>query len=284
VGEDRQAENRADAEKWLSMGREYRQRGDWKTALRHLENGVWSAASARSRDLLEDLIAELDAAAAVHERGSRRRMIDWILQEATRYRDQFAEEEQLTPGRDRLKPRLQSVLFLLLYGDDEVTAGDTALQSLAVVNGAGEVVVELNQEFTKWASLLRQGYDEGYETFAATSGPALRDARQQIERTVKNTAAELVTSGAEVRGLAVDAIPMIAFALLHSQIPMGADAATSPVSADRVNDSVLRIADNVAAMPGSARPLFIDLYRLALLLGFAQRYAEDLEITQLSLG
>jgi hypothetical protein len=126
------------------MGREYRQAGDWKTALRHLENGVWSAASACSRDLLEDLIAELDAAAAAHERGSRRRTIDWIVQEATRYRDQFAEEEQLTPGRDRLKPRLQSLLLLLLYGDEEVTAGDTALQLLAVVDGVGEVSVELD--------------------------------------------------------------------------------------------------------------------------------------------
>ena len=46
--------------------------------------------------------------------------------------------------------------------------------------------------------------------------------------------AELVAGGAEVRGLSKDTIPMIAFALLHAQIPMGADAAASPLLADQV--------------------------------------------------
>jgi hypothetical protein len=221
---------------------------------------------------------------AAGAKGGRRRRIDDLLQEAHRYRETFANDVPRTPSVEKLQPRLHALLLLLLFGEDSVTAGDVVLKAFAFVDQAGELTFDLDGRFPRWSNLLRFGYDEGYETFAATSGPSLRDVKQQIERTVRNVAAELVAGGAEVRGLSSDTIPMIAFAFLHAQIPMGSDAAASPVSADRVNDSLLRIADAVAAMPAAERPVFIDLYRLALLLGVSQGYAEHLDLATLSLG
>jgi hypothetical protein len=111
---------------------------------------------------------------------------------------------------------------------------------------------------------------------------ALGPAQPQIERQVKSVAVELITAGAQVRGLAVDAVPLIAFCLLHREIPIGMDTAESPVSHDQMNDAVIAIADDIAAMPEASRGAFIDLYRLSVLLGVAQRYAEELSLTTLA--
>jgi hypothetical protein len=76
-----------------------------------------------------------------------------------------------------------------------------------------------------------------------------------------------------------DAVPLIAFCLLHGEIPLGVAATTSTAPDEMIDNSLLAIADTVAAMPESTRPVFIDLYRLSVLLGISQRYAEQLSLT-----
>ena len=157
-----------------------------------------------------------------------------------------------------------------------------ALAAFVVTGKNGDEAFDFRGPYGQWRHLLERGYERAYRIYRDLTRTALGAVQVQIERQVKTVAVELITAGAEVRGLASDAVPLIAFCLLHREIPIGMDTADSPVSQDRMNDAVIAIADDIAAMPETTRGPFIDLYRLSVLLGVAQRYAEEVSLAALS--
>jgi hypothetical protein len=249
-------------------------------ALSLLENALWSAEGAHAADLLQEVISELEAVQSANPKGRAHLEVMWLLKDAQRALTEVDPDAGHSPGFVNLDRRLRSLLLLLPHAAD-LPAGDDALDGLASLNAQGDIAIGADA-FKPWMRLLGAAYDRGYETFAEVSTHTLRDARQQIERTLRSVAAQLVTVGARVRGLSADAVPVVAFALLHGDIPVGVDAASSPVSQERMDNAVLAIADEVADMARGSRAAFMDMYRLSLLLGVAHRYAEQLSLTTLA--
>src|SRR5262249_55509802 len=142
--------------------------------------------------------------------------------------------------------------------------------------------VDVGGSFVAWRRPLRGGYERGYTSYAEVSTAGLRDARLQIERTLKSIAATLILAGAQVRGLSDDAAPPVACALLHGEILVGVEVARSPLWEERANDALIAVADWVADIPAASRAPFTDLYRLAFVLGVAQCYAEQLGLMSLA--
>ena len=276
---DRDVEHRKTALLLLQRAQQEAQQHAYHRAIGHLENAVWSAASARDADILLALIGELRSLAPKLNGGNLRR-VSSLLEEATGYQARFGSE---VPGAQNLQRRLHALLMLLLYGSDAVTAGDRALKAFGRMDPDGLPMIELNFESAQWLSLLTAGYEEGYKSVEELNLASLRDAHHQIKSVLKSLAVDLITAGAEVRGLDRDAVPLISFALLHGQVPLSlhTDGASSHAE-ERMNDFLLRIADEIASMSGTSRLVFIDTYRLAVTLGVSQRYAEDLSLTVLS--
>ena len=118
--------------------------------------------------------------------------------------------------------------------------------------------------------------------FAEVGTEALLDERQEIERLLKSSAVELMTDGADVRGLAANAVPLVAYSLFRGNLPVSSDAASS-ATVEKINNLLLGLADELSEEPRDTRLLLISLFRLTLLLGEAQEYADKLSLTTLSL-
>jgi len=282
------SEHRQRALKHLGSAKLERNYGNWTRVLDQLKDALSSAMAAQADDVCLGVIAELQAAITANPRGQKHSRASQLLDLAQRYRETHAEAASKatrdapgTPGVEHLNSRMSSLLVLLPYGSVDVTVGDDSVRRLVSPDSLGDIKADLSRLTDPAWLLLRAGYDRGYATFAEISLHGLREAQPQIERTLKSIAAQLVAAGATVKGLATDATPLITFALLHGEIPIGLDATASPASAERIDNAVLAIADDVAAMPAGDRTAFIDLYRLSLLLGAAQGYAERLSLTVL---
>ena len=179
-----------------------------------------------------------------------------------------------------LLERLVTLLHLLLNGS-QIAGGVAVLRGLAVTDGGGYLRIEIPQDLASSSPLLIGGYAGSREIFAEVSAKALEKERRTFERTLKKVAVNLMGAGAEVRGLTADAVPLVAYSLFSGELPGPVDAALSD-AAEKVDNLLLSIADDVSAMPVARRPLFIGLFRLAVLLGEAQAYAEKLALTSLS--
>jgi hypothetical protein len=184
----------------------------------------------------------------------------------------------------RLDVRLQSLLLLIRHTAPEEMSGHEALAAFVSRDKKGQPTIDLQRPFRQWRRLLVFAYERGYAVFGESPYVDIRELRPRIERQIKETAVALITAGAPVRGISNDAVPLVAFCVLHNKIPLGMAASESPVSHGRMNDAVLAIADELAAMPESERAAFLDLYRLSVLLGVAQRYAEELSLSTISTG
>jgi hypothetical protein len=269
-------------------------------AVAALIDEAWELARARkrsaSRPLLDALkhaarARDLDAIVAVRAAANEMRYLSpelahpafaEILEFADHWQSVLESEGLRPTDPRRLDVRLESLLLLLRRSlEGALPAGD-ALTSFVVTGRNGDEAFDLRRPYVQWQHLLEHAYERAYRIYGDLTHIALGAARLQIERKAKTVAVELITAGAQVRGVAHDAVPLIAFCLLHREIPIGMDTVDSPVSQDRMNDAVIAIADDVAAMPEASRGAFIDLYRLSVLLGIAQRYAEELSLTKLS--
>jgi hypothetical protein len=135
--------------------------------------------------------------------------------------------------------------------------------------------------FESRSALLVDGFDRSRHIFADVGTEALLDERREIERILKASAVELMTGGADVRGLATNTVPLVAYSLFHGNLPVSSGAASS-ATIEKINDLLLGIADELSEAPTETRLLLISLFRLVLLLGEAQVYAEKLALVSLS--
>jgi hypothetical protein len=270
------------------------------TTVASLLDEAWELARARkrsaSRPLLDALehamrARDVDAVASVRAAAGQMRYLSPELDQrafveaielAARVQAELEAEGLRGADPRRLDLRLESLLLLLRRNPDGASQAHEALTAFVVADRNGDEAFDLREPYLQWRHLLDRAYDRAYRMYGDLAHVALAPARTQIERQVKSVAVELITTGAQVRGLAIDAVPLIAFCLLHREIPIGMDTVDSPVSQDQMNDAVIAIADDIAAMPEAGRGTFIDLYRLSVLLGVAQRYAEELSLTTLA--
>ncbi len=105
---------------------------------------------------------------------------------------------------------------------------------------------------------------------------------QQIEAELRSTATDLISAGADPRGLTADAVPLIAYSLLIETLPTAIDP-DSTEAADKFNILLLGMSEDVASIPSEQRRLFMEALKLAVVLGEAQAFADQLSLNRLSL-
>ena len=156
-----------------------------------------------------------------------------------------------------------------------------------VLRGDGNAVrVEVPREVRRWSPSLLDGYEQSAVLPGKLILGVLRNQhrRHQIKRELKQLAVDAMSAGADVRDLTRDAVPVIAYALLLERLP----TTVVPGSAEaweQVNDLLLQVSSESADPAGvEASPLFVDLFKLSVTLGEAQRYANQLSLTTLQLG
>jgi hypothetical protein len=252
----------------------------WASSNTRLTKAARKAADTGDGALLDAVLAEIDHCMA----GNVPRWYRTRLQELHRQIVQIkADLNARSAVGDPLRTRLRLLLLLLMYRRNEVCEGREALSAFATKNSDEEIRIDLAQPFSsRTGRQLQDGCGRGFAAFGETNMTWLRDVRRQIEQALRSSAASLVIAGAEVRGLQTDTVPLIAFALLHGEIPIGNDAAASPLAKEQANNAVIAVAEEIAEMPAASRAAFTDLYRLSFLLGVAQCYAEQTGLTSLS--
>ena len=209
-----------------------------------------------------------EASWAVHE--LRREGGETTLEHARRVARSGRESQWLRKGAEaKLMERLTALLHLLLYDGGSAAANDVLRDSLATTDADGFLRIEFPEAVRAQSALLLDGFERSCRIF---SEARRRGKTPHLEQTLKEAAVALVSAGAEVRGLSSDAVPLIAYGLFMEGLP---PAVKSPEQvAKKIDDLVLDIADDVATIPVVSRPAFIHLFRLAVLLGEAQAYAD----------
>jgi hypothetical protein len=189
-------------------------------------------------------------------------------------RDARGTREPAEPARTEgstldLLGRSVSLLHLLLFDGSEVTEEVGALQQLATRDEHGFLLIEIPADIRVNAAALVRGYEQSRQIYRAA---AYRRSKVDPERILKMLAVDLVAQGAEVRNLKRDSVPLVAYGIFVGKI--SSDLKTSISIPDKMDDILLGISNEAARVPPSSRPLFIDMLRLAMLLGEAQAYAE----------
>ena len=148
-----------------------------------------------------------------------------VLEQAEHWQEEL-EAAGLRPADPRrLDVRLDSLLLLLRRSPDGSVSSSDALAAFVVTGKNGDEAFDFRGPYGQWRHLLERGYERAYRIYGDLTRTALGAVHVQIERQVKSVAVELITAGAQVRGLGSDAVPLIAFCLLHREIPIGMDTA-----------------------------------------------------------
>jgi hypothetical protein len=183
----------------------------------------------------------------------------------------------------QLSSRLLRLLDLLLDPGQPAPKRAATLRTLARADSTTAAPIELPTLVRSWLPLLLRGYEEGVRLSEAVPlGVVKHRHEQQIEAELRNTAAELISTGADPRGLTADAVPLIAYSLLIETLPTTIDAGSTE-AADKFNILLLGMPEAVASIPTEQRRLFIELLKLAVVLGEAQAFADQLSLNRLSL-
>lgn len=202
--------------------------------------------------------------------------------EARQVREALEARTRSSEERRKLLQRSASSLEFLLSDRSETAAASAVFQPLAPQRGS-EPSPALAEAFGEWSSLMLDGFHRSRLIFADVATQGLLRDRQEVVRVLKSTAVELMTNGADVRGVAVDAVPLITYGLFRSLLPVAAEAFSS-ATVEGVNDLLLSAANPAGEISGDRRPLFLGLFRLSILLGEAQAYSDKLSLGSLSLG
>ena len=182
--------------------------------------------------------------------------------------------------------RLATLLRILARNDESRDPiAPAALRELVVRQETGVIDVARPAAWGSYWQLLLAGYERarllpGKLVF----GVLRRQHQRQIRRELKQIAVDSLSSGADVRGLTTDAVPAVASALLLGRLPTSVEDG-SPEAAERVNDVFLSVSHDSAGLPPEASsPVFLDLFKLAIALGEAERYAAQLSLVGLQEG
>ena len=185
--------------------------------------------------------------------------------------------QRIEADKGRLLERLISLLHLLLYEQSPEWSELGQLAGLVSTDRDGFLRIELPPVVTSRLPLLLEGFDRSSELFDAAAGPA---TRLQVERELRVAALDLVSGGAEVRGLTTDCVPLIGYCLFVGRLPSAIDV--DPATMAKVDDLILGVSDEISAIPSNDRVMFFTLLRLAVLLGEAQALAERHSVATLS--
>jgi len=182
-----------------------------------------------------------------------------------------------------LTGRILSTLRLLLGDDNLESEAATSFTLLTRLDDEERLRIEIPESFKTWLPSIIDGYTRSLSVFSSAGTESLKNERRVVERALKSVAVDLMTHGTEVRGLQEDAVPLVAYALFNGIVPAvpGVDHADTD---EQVNDLLLGVADEVAQMLPEDRRVFISLFRLSVLLGEAQAYADHLSLAALSVS
>ena len=206
-----------------------------------------------------DALAVADAEA--FERGLRKRAqrvakrADEAIEELRRSGAETDEERAAREARElrearwqireteaRLSELMVRSLQLLLNNGSRSPDAVNAFRSLAALDDDGDLRVVLADVFESRSALLVNGFDRSRRIFAEVGTEALLDERQEIERLLKSSAVELMTDGADVRGLAANAVPSSRIRSFCGNLPVSSDAASS-ATLEKINNLLLGLAD-----------------------------------------
>ncbi len=182
----------------------------------------------------------------------------------------------------KLAGRFASTLRLLLGDDNPGSEAAASFSVLTTHDGDDGPRLEIPDLFKAWLPLIIDGYQRSLDVFTSAGTATVTDERRSVERVLKTVAVDLMTRGNEVRGLQDDAVPLLAYALFNGIVPAvpGMDSADTD---EQINDVLLGIAEEVSEMPPESRRVFISLFRLSVLLGEAQAYADKLSLVALDI-
>jgi hypothetical protein len=283
---------------------------DQRATLRALEESLASLRKEGNLDGLAQLHAVADALADTTT-GRLSRSAERVAEKASaavtslrRKGAETGEERRTREAREahqaserarevRTKLLERSTSFLQLALNNGVPATDDAggtpsdgvavFRRLAIADGDGHLRIEIGQFFDSWSRLLVESYERSCALFANVSTGVPTDQRRDVECALKAIAVDLMATGADVRGLTSDAIPLLAYAVFNERLPIS-PSTTSFDTAEQINNLLLSVADEVSAIPIRTRPILIGLFRLSVLLGEAQAYADQLSLTSLALS
>jgi hypothetical protein len=184
---------------------------------------------------------------------------------------------RLEADRANLLERLVSLLHLLLYDGSPEAAALEQLSGFASSDQGGFLKIELPTFVTSRAPLLLDRFDRSYRIFAAAPGPA---TKPEVEHELKAGALDLISGGAEVRGLTTDCVPLAGYCLFVGRLRSAIDVDAQTMA--RINDVILGASDEIARLPSVDRPSFFAVLRLSVLLGEAQACAARHNLATLS--
>jgi hypothetical protein len=194
---------------------------------------------------------------------------------------------RLAPGEELLFERIADLVRLLAGSPDPPKTGEVAVRELVVrddeADEGGALRVELPPSVVRWGQPLLDGYEQSRALEGKLILGLLRNQhKQQIQRELKQIVVDSMSAGADVRGLSTDAVPAIAYALLIESLPTAVEPGSSH-AAERVNDVLLHVSGSSHELPAAAEEslLFVDLLKLSVALGEAQRYADQLSLGRL---
>jgi hypothetical protein len=162
--------------------------------------------------------------------------------------------------------------------------GSSALQALHAESDDQEPRLALQDTIERWSDILVDGYGRGRAFRGSLILGVFRSRhRRQITRELKRTAVELMSGGAEVGGVVADPVPLVAYALLIESLPVSVEPA-SPEGVERINNLLLETNRAFHDLPEETAPLLADVFVLAVILGEAERYTDQLGLLGLRLG
>jgi hypothetical protein len=189
----------------------------------------------------------------------------------------------LDPIETALLDRLVTLLHLLLFEGSAVSSEVGSVEMLAAFDDEGFLQIEIPAELRSRADVLVAGFERSYALFVGAASRKKKRKKQEqqlLGRALKALAVELVYGGADLRDSTEDPVPLIAYGLFDGQLSLEIDSQEEVT--DTIDDIMLGFASDSANVPSPARASFITLFRLALLLGEAQAFAEHESVTALT--
>jgi hypothetical protein len=165
--------------------------------------------------------------------------------------------------------RILNLLHLVLFEGSPIAEEMGLLQGLALFDADGFLKIEFPDPVRAQASTFVKGFEQSRKVFKSAS---YRRDKTDVERALKVLALELISQGAEVRHVGRDSVPLVAYGLFVGRIT--SDVKSPTLVSDKIDDVTLSVSNDVASVPPAVRPLFIEVFRLSLLMGEAQAYAD----------